>query len=417
MDGASSSHEICVGMEDRSALHDNMLLLSRLTSVEGDVLSLRDLTTSLHREHLCMQKQLLIMEQKILFLSTKEELNNDNAVVLGDCASGESIVTPDASLSTTKNACNVDILRRDSMVNILSKSASFVKIITASMAVSLFIISMTSTYQGSEYVLGAMKNTPHKPSNSVRALQINNGNDGTAIMPCSLNEPCGESQQFCNFGLGDTGSCEICPEIPSEMCAEINDRLFGAADCLSRCQDAQNYSEDVSLFLPPVSESEDSIECNTEEPCNPNNFCNYDRGDTGFCEPCSTISGQCLGNSNLSKKGAGDCNLQCEKSDSDDPPGGDVCDKYLTICQNKLILSHSSEDSLNYCAEAESACCKNDSCRCNFSEQLCIDFPDSKICDHVPSRCCPIDVNPLIEEYGVDLTNKDWRKHQNANCR
>merc|ERR1740124_603141 len=97
---------------------------------------------------------------------------------------------------------------------------------------------------------------------------------------------CAEGQ-FCNYDFGDTGFCQECYNVNHCYHAGLPD--YGAYDCWTKCESFSG--------------------CTKDSGCVVGQFCNYDFGDTGFCQECYNLND--CNNAGLPDKGAEDCVNKC----------------------------------------------------------------------------------------------------------
>jgi len=112
-----------------------------------------------------------------------------------------------------------------------------------------------------------------------------------------LNAPCGceeDRVSFCNYDYGESGFCESCRDFSNPVeCFLDGLPRRGALDCAARCFDLSPS--------PPCGCEEDRV-----------SFCNFDYGESGFCESCREFSNpdECL-EVGLSGLGMLDCAVRC----------------------------------------------------------------------------------------------------------
>jgi hypothetical protein len=132
------------------------------------------------------------------------------------------------------------------------------------------------------------------------------GTVGGEVGSCSTSNPC-PFGGFCNFDGGDTGRCEACGDCGGPDPGQCNDcglPQAGADDCVSACTP------------PPPPTRHIGAACSADSPCPGAFFCNFDGGETGFCELCtdcgvSTDDWAGCTDCGLPDAGAADCTAAC----------------------------------------------------------------------------------------------------------
>jgi len=76
---------------------------------------------------------------------------------------------------------------------------------------------------------------------------------------------CDTGEEFCNFDYGSSGHCQPCPQ---DRCDRQTTPEPGVRDCKVKCE--PEYCQFLS----------------NHSTCSTGNFCNFEDGDAGECEPC-----------------------------------------------------------------------------------------------------------------------------------
>ena len=130
-------------------------------------------------------------------------------------------------------------------------------------------------------------------------LIVISGVSATPGDSCTTHSHC-EAGEYCY----NAGACSQC--FNNNVCAIYGNSIDG--DC-SKCSTSSSPTSSSNL-------------CSTSSPCSDDSFCNFDEGNSGFCESCSTFKDSnttialACGSDNLPASGVSDCKTKCSHASS-----------------------------------------------------------------------------------------------------
>ena len=147
----------------------------------------------------------------------------------------------------------------------------------------------------------------------------------TSVLDPALDPFASWTCSLCPAGTADSDgdpstACEICA--PGTYAAEAGRTVPCEACPDGQVQPAPAQTACISCgpgFFDEHSQDEDDGSCSTAKPCPNDRFCNFDNGDSGFCEACADCGGPDVDMCNacgLPNAGADDCVSACQHGSS-----------------------------------------------------------------------------------------------------